>query len=127
MRRARRSGARMPSRAGSGSRGFTIRALSCSASAAPALINQLNEAVLVSTTAISGGATSAGVFYTPNGTTLTTQPYRILGYVETTEATAGTYATAPSKVQLFGPGVKKPGDVVQESFVTTTTGGTTTR
>lgn len=88
-------------------------------SASPS-INPMNESVLVTTVAMSGGATSAGVFYTPNGTTLTSQPFRILGFVETTEATAGTYATAPSKVQLFGPGVKKPGDVVQTVYSTTT-------
>jgi hypothetical protein len=39
---------------------------------------------------------------------------RIIGYLEATETTAGTWATAPSKVQIFGPGVKKPGDVVQD-------------
>jgi hypothetical protein len=38
---------------------------------------------------------------------------RIIGYLEATETTAGTWATAPSKIQIFGPGVKKPGDVVQ--------------
>jgi hypothetical protein len=38
----------------------------------------------------------------------------MLGYVESTQATAGTWATSPSKVQLFGPGVKRPGDTVQE-------------
>jgi hypothetical protein len=43
----------------------------------------------------------------------------VLGYVESTQATAGTWATSPSKTQLFGPGVKRPGDTVQEvtSFV----------
>jgi len=34
--------------------------------------------------------------------------------VESTQATAGTWATSPSKVQLIGPGVKRPGDTVQE-------------
>lgn len=38
--------------------------------------------------------------------------------MESTQATAGTWATPPSKVQLFGPGVKKPGDVVQAQTAT---------
>lgn len=70
---------------------------------------------LASTTAMSAGATSAGVFYTPAGTTLTNTAYRIVGYVEFSsgQATAGTYLTAPSKAQMYGPGVKLPGDLVQ--------------
>lgn len=70
---------------------------------------------LASTTAMSAGATSAGVFYTPAGTTLTNKAYRIVGYVEFSggQVTAGTYLTAPSKAQMYGPGVKLPGDLIQ--------------
>ncbi len=32
------------------------------------------------------------------------------------QAIAGTWATPPSKVQLFGPGIKRPGDTVQELY-----------
>ncbi len=86
-------------------------------------IYALNEGLLVSSTAISGSATSAGVFYTPNGTTVSSKPYRILGYVEynsTGLTTAGTYATAPSFIQVFGPGIHKPGDVIQSQNIFTT-------
>lgn len=88
-------------------------------------LNPLNEGTLQSTTGISAGATSAGVFYTPNGTTLTSKAFRILGYLEYTSGltTAGTYAAAPDIVQLFGPGVRKPGDAIQRVYATAT--GTT--
>jgi hypothetical protein len=51
---------------------------------------------------------------------------RLLGYLEVTEATAGTWATAPSKIQLFGPGMKKPGDVIQTIYATNATPANTT-
>lgn len=74
-----------------------------------------NEAALVSSVSMTGSATNAGVIYTPNGTTVTTKAFKILGYVEFSsgQTTAGTYATGPTALMLFGPGVKKPGDVVQ--------------
>ena len=57
----------------------------------------INEAALISTTALSGGATSAAVWYS---TTLRSNlPFRIVGYIDITEATAGTWATAPSTIQ----------------------------
>lgn len=97
------------------------------AGASTIAINPLNEGTLQSTTGISSGATSAGVFYTPNGTTLTSKAFRILGYLEYTSGltTAGTYAAAPDIVQLFGPGIKKPGDVVQLVTSTNTTAAST--
>lgn len=78
----------------------------------------LNEATLASSTAISGAATSAGVFYTPNGTAVTSKAFRILGYIEYNAglATAGTYGTGPTAIQVFGPGIKKPGDVIQSVY-----------
>lgn len=91
----------------------------------PTSISPLNEVNLQNTTGISAAATSAGIFYTPNGTSLSGKAFRILGYVEITEATAGTYATAPSIVQLFGPGIKKPGDIVQSATFTQTSTAST--
>jgi hypothetical protein len=73
---------------------------------------------------MTAGATSAGVFYTPNDTTVTSKAHRILGHLASGLATAGTYATAPTKVQLFGPGVKKPGAIVQTAYASNT--GSTT-
>ena len=82
----------------------------------------LYEAALSSTTAEggAGGADSAGVFYTSSA--LTTKAFRILGYFEYTSGltTAGTWNAAPDILQLFGPGVKKPGDTIQKSYTTAT-------
>jgi hypothetical protein len=41
---------------------------------------------------------------------------RLLGYVEITEATAGTWATAATKLQPQGYGVPRPGDIVGEAI-----------
>lgn len=61
----------------------------------------------------AGGADTAQVIYT--GTAVTSKAMTILGYLEATEATAGTWATAPSLVQLKAPGVSLPGEVVQSA------------
>lgn len=81
----------------------------------PTAIAPLNEATIQSTTGLGAAATSAGVFYTPNGTTLSNKSFRIIGYIDYVSGvpTAGSYSSAPTIVQLFGPGVKKPGDVMQ--------------
>lgn len=64
----------------------------------------------------AGGADSAGVFYT--GTAATSKAIRILGYLDFSagQTTAGSWATAPDILQLFGPGIKKPGDLVQPIY-----------
>jgi len=46
----------------------------------------------------AGAADSQGVFYT--GTATTSKAYSVLGVITVTEATAGTWATAPSLVQV---------------------------
>jgi len=78
-------------------------------------IAPLYEAALTSSTAEGGGgaADSAGVYYT--GTAATSKSFRILGYFEYSSGltTAGTWNAAPDAVQLFGPGIKKPGNIVQ--------------
>ena len=96
--------------------------------ASPSSFAPLDENTPQSTTGISGSATAAGTFYTPNGTSLSGKAFRILGYVEYASglATAGSYASAPTKVQLFGPGSKKPGDAVQLQCATTTSQTSTT-
>ncbi len=76
----------------------------------------LNEAVLQSTGTGTSGGNSAGTIYT-SAASLSGMAIRIVGYVEwTTLATAGNW-TAPNFVRLFGPGVKKPGEEIQRSFV----------
>lgn len=88
--------------------------------ATPTQVFPLAEHNLISTTAIAA-APSAGVFY--SAALRTSVPFRIIGYVEfgVGLATAGTYTGSPTNVQLFGPGIKKPGDVVQSVYATTTT------
>ena len=60
----------------------------------------LDESGLVSTTAISTGATSSSVIYSTAA--LTNVAYRVIGYIDITEATAGTWATAPTNIQGSG-------------------------
>jgi hypothetical protein len=62
--------------------------------------NQLDETNLISTTAISAGSTSATTIYST--TARTSVPYRVVGFIESTQTTAGTWATAPSTIQGAG-------------------------
>jgi len=64
--------------------------------------NDLTETGLISTTAEGGGgsADSASIIYST--TARTNVAYRVVGYVESTQATAGTWATAPSTIQGYG-------------------------
>ena len=62
--------------------------------------NNLDETTLISTTAIAAGSNTANVIYST--TARTSLPFRVVGYVESTQATAGTWATAPSTVQGQG-------------------------
>lgn len=55
---------------------------------------------IATTTLLSGTSTSAGVWYTTSA--LTSKAYTIIGFITATEVTAGTWATAPSTVQV-GP------------------------
>jgi hypothetical protein len=79
----------------------------------------INEDLVQTSVAMSAGATSAGVYYTPNGTTLTSKAVKILGFVEYNSsglATAGTYASAPNFISVFGTGAKKPCDEIQKLY-----------
>lgn len=62
----------------------------------------LSETGLISTTAEggAGAADSANVIYST--TARTSVAYRVLGYIESTQATAGAWATAPSTIQGVG-------------------------
>jgi len=62
----------------------------------------LDETTLISTTAEggAGAADSATVVYST--TARTSLPFRVVGYIESTQATAGTWATAPSTIQGYG-------------------------
>ena len=60
----------------------------------------LDETTLISTTAIIAGSNAANVVYST--TARTSLPFRVVGYIESTQATAGTWATAPSTIQGQG-------------------------
>ena len=62
--------------------------------------NNLDETTLLTTTTISSGSTSASTVYSTTGRT--SAPFRVVGYIESTQATAGTWATAPSTIQGYG-------------------------
>lgn len=64
--------------------------------------NDLSETGVISTTAEggAGAADSANVIYST--TARTNVAYRVIGYIESTQATAGTWATAPSTIQGGG-------------------------
>lgn len=75
----------------------------------------LDENKLISATAEggAGGADSAGVVYA--NAAVSSKPFRILGFAtyESGLATAGTWNVDPDVVQMFGSGIKKPGEQVQ--------------
>lgn len=60
----------------------------------------LDETTLISTTAVGVGSTSAGVAYSTSART--NVPFRVVGYIDITEATAGTWATAATAIQGIG-------------------------
>jgi hypothetical protein len=62
--------------------------------------NNLDETTLLTTTAISASSTSASTVYST--TARTSLAFRVIGYIESTQATAGTWATAPSTIQGYG-------------------------
>lgn len=62
--------------------------------------NDLSETGVISTTAISGTSTANNVFY--SNTARSNVPYRVVEILQSTQATAGTWATAPSLVQGVG-------------------------
>lgn len=70
----------------------------------------VSEASLVTTSAVATG-NSAGVLYST--TARSSVPITIIGYIEISEVTAGTWNASPTVVQTMGPGVRRTGDVVQ--------------
>jgi hypothetical protein len=59
----------------------------------------------------AGAADSAHVIYT--GTAVSSKAMTVLGYLESTQATAGTWASAPSVIKIYQPGDGLPGDRLQ--------------
>lgn len=81
--------------------------------------NQLDETNLISTTAISTASNSANVVYST--TARTSVPYRVMGFIDSTQATAGTWASAPSLVQgVGGQAAQHVGKILGSVAVTAT-------
>lgn len=62
--------------------------------------SSLNETTLITTVTNASGGNSATAYYST--TARSNVAYRVVGYVESTQATAGTWATAPSTIQGMG-------------------------
>ena len=60
----------------------------------------LDETTLITTTAAAAAGNSATAYYST--TARTGVAYRVVGYVESTQATAGTWITTPSTLQGYG-------------------------
>lgn len=61
----------------------------------------LSETGVISPTTISGGSNSAGTIYSAAAVT-SNSPYRVVGFINISAATAGTWASAPTLVQGVG-------------------------
>jgi hypothetical protein len=85
----------------------------------PSQVYPLSEDVLQSTGLGASNGTSVGVIQT-SVASLSGKAIRIIGFIEATWLSS-TGWSAPTKVQLFGPGVHKPGEVVQTVFAQTGT------
>jgi hypothetical protein len=86
-----------------------------------AVVNQsggsmLDETTLISTTAISASANSANVIYST--TARTGVPFKVLGYIDITEATAGTWASGPTAIRAFTTDFINKGSVTIASSTT---------
>ena len=60
----------------------------------------LDETTLITTTAAVAAGNSSTAYYST--AVATSVAYRVVGYIESTQATAGTWATAPSTIQGMG-------------------------
>jgi hypothetical protein len=69
------------------------------------------DALKTSASGTSGGSSAQTIYCSTSA--VTNKVIRILGYVEIQEATAGTWTTAPTLVQLFGPSQRRPGETLQ--------------
>ena len=89
-----------------------VGAINCTTSSG---ITSLNEGNVASSTAEggAGAADSAGIFYT--GTAVSSKAYRIIGYMDWASglSTAGTWASGPTTIQIYGPSIFIPGQTVQ--------------
>lgn len=68
---------------------------------------------------LSAAFTAAQTFYTV-GASVTAKPIAVLGYIDYVGglATAGTYASGPTVVRMYKPGMPLPGEIVQSQWIT---------
>ena len=91
-------------------------------------ISTLSESSLISTTAEggAGGADSATTIYST--TARTNVAYRVIGIIRSTQATAGTWATAPSLIQGSGgqylPSIDARSNIVNGGYLASSSGTT---
>lgn len=89
--------------------------LGVSRQSASPIVYPINEGIVQSSTACSActNASSAGVYYTTAAQT--SKAIRILGYMDWDAglATAGVWASGPTQIQMFGSGIKRPGEIIQ--------------
>lgn len=97
--------------------------------ATPTAVNSLDEGTPDTTVAFTAGATSSDTFYSENGVAVaSSKSFRALARLEYGSGltTAGTYASAPTKIVLTYPGMRRPCDHVQAMQMTTTSNTTVT-
>jgi hypothetical protein len=89
----------------------------------PTQIYPCSDDLFYTTAAGSSGGTALNMMYASTGS-LSNKAVRIVGYIEATWTSGAGFAT-PTKLQLFGPGMKKPGDVVQTIYALNATPAST--
>lgn len=82
----------------------------------------LDETTLVTTIAITSGSNSANVVY--SGSAVVGAPFRVVGFVQSTQGVAGTWATVPSEIQGQGGQAIIGGQKIVLSVSQPTTSGT---
>jgi hypothetical protein len=91
----------------------------------PTNVATLDESSKQSPAAIGAGSTSPATFYAASA--LANVAFRVLGYIEfgTAQATAGQWVEPPTKIQVAGIGIRRPGDRFNPVLNSTTTVGST--
>lgn len=83
----------------------------------------LRDDSVTSSTAIAGLSNSSQTFY--SGAAWTSKPTRVIGYIDYTLSVGGAWNAAPTTMQIWGKGMRLPGDVVQRVRTTSSTVATT--
>lgn len=89
---------------------YAVLAINNAGAAELAIVNTaggvtLDESNLISTTAEGGAGAADSISVAYSATARTSVPYKVVAAIDATEATAGTWATAPSAINLVGAGM----------------------